>query len=190
MHAVKKLLTVLAFGLIFSVVVFSQNDPIPNGLGLGYSIGERGGDWAVGINATSPYVQITKTFFWTVRASGDVLLKEGVPVGDNVETRKPYFTARLGSVEAIVPNNFMRLYAEVGGLGVFPNSNVASSTNPSFGAYGHFGGEVFITSAKHASIFCEIGDELTFNAAGADKFQGSPTLATGPSVASGVRFNL
>jgi hypothetical protein len=125
-----------------------------------------------------------------VRASGDVLFKEGVLVGGTVDTRKPYLTARFGSVEAIIPNNLMRLYAEVGVLAVFPNNNIASSTDPSFGAYGHFGGEIFITSAKHVSIFCEIGDELTFDAAGADKFQGSPTLATGPSVASGVRFNL
>ena len=123
------------------------------------------------------------------RAAGDLLSKEGIPLRGTVDTWNSYYAARLGLVIARVPNDFMRLYGELGGLAIFPTTDVASSTTPSYGMYVNFGGEFFLEKSKHASLFLEIGDEFTFSDIGADKFQGSPTMGTGPSASAGVRYH-
>jgi len=183
----KKALSVLAFGVVFCSAALSS---APNVLGLGFSKGMVGGDSAYTFDLTSPYFQLWENAYLALRLSGDMMAKEGVLAGSDTDSIAwpGYFTARVGLVLATVPNGFMRLYSGGGVAAIFPTGTLASSVNPALGFYVVTGGEFFLDTEKHATVFFEIGTETTFGRPSADKMQNAPILGNGPLVTAGVRF--
>ena len=188
----------MALGLAFCSPAFCQKEiTVPMGPAIGVSMGQRSGDLSVGLDVTTPYLQFP-TYNGrsesAIRLSGDMRLKEGVPLGAAKDSIELYYVARLGYVGGIRVTNFIRMYAEVGGMAVFPTAELSSSTNPHFGAYGHFGGEVFLGKNilnKNTCIYFEIGEEANGSGeARFDKLNNSPLMGTGPTACGGVRYYL
>jgi hypothetical protein len=185
----------LAFALVLCCAALGQDVAIPIGPGLGVTVGEPGGDWTVGLDLTSPYLRIPTVMgsgFLAFRAGADVALKQGIPLGGTTESWQgpAYYAVRAGLLGGGAwPNNYFRLYGEVGGVAVFPTSSVASSLIPRFGFYGKFGVEFFQDEKKQHCLFIEVGEQLVFGA-GADNLVGAPSMGHGPTVTAGYRIYL
>ena len=79
----KKILASLVCGVILGTAAFCQDIKlpeiaIPNGFGFGLSSGERGGDWGISVDVTSPYLRLWGNGELAFRAAGDLLSKEGI----------------------------------------------------------------------------------------------------------------
>ena len=191
----KKIFAALTFGFVLCGASFCQEVVVPGGPGFGLSVGERGGDWTLGLDVTSPYIRIKGALgdgFLAFRAGGDVTLMEGIPLGNTTMAWEApaYVTARLGLIGGgRWPNDYFRLYGEVGGVALFPTSAVALSLDPRFGLYANFGVEFFQDETKQHCLFIEIGEQLVFGV-GADNFIGSPSMGQGPTVTAGYRIYL
>ena len=191
----------MALGLAFCSPAFCQKEiTVPMGPAIGVSMGQRSGDLSVGLDVTTPYLQFPNNPLYNgryecaIRLSGDMRLKEGVQLGAAKDSIEPYYVARLGYVGGIRVTNFIRMYAEVGGMAVFPTAELSSSTNPHFGADGHFGGEVFLGKNNlniNTGIYFEIGEEVNGSGeARFDKLNNSPLMSTGPTACGGARLYL
>jgi hypothetical protein len=184
----------MAIGMTICVPASSEEIVIPKGPALGISIGQRAGDFSVGLDVTSPFFIFKNRS--AIRVGGDFRLKEGVLVGGTKSLMEPYFAARIGYVRGIPVNNCIRMFSEIGGMAVFPTNDLASSKNPHYGAYGHFGGEFVLDKNsnpfnKSAGIYFEIGGEVNGSGkARFDKLNGIPIMGTGATACAGVRYYL
>jgi len=186
----KKILSAITLWVFCSLAAFCQEDQVFTGPDFGLSIGERGGTWAETVSVTSPYIHWVKGSYAALRASGDVYVIGGLPVGGAAATWGSYWTARLGAVVKKQMNVNIQGYGNVGGLVLFPTSDVASSTIPGYGLYVDLGVDFFPWAYKFESLFIEVGDECTFTPIGADKFVSAPLMGTGPNVSAGFRVHL
>jgi hypothetical protein len=174
-----------------------QEIEVPQGFAFGLSGGQRAGDLSVGLDVTSPYFHYpwakeNKNTF-AIRAGGDMRLKKGVLLDGTRDTMMRYFTARISYVGGFPVSDYLRMYDEIGGMALFPPNDVATSTNPYFGAYGHYGTEVFIGKnavTKKVSMYFEIGVEVNSGKARLDKLVNSPMIGWGSSACFGGRFYL
>jgi len=165
-------------------VVASAEGSEADGLGLGYSVGERGGDFSVGVEATSPCLLSGHLAF---RAAGEVLWKEGVPLSSSEETWKPYYLARLGALVRARTEGPFRLYGEFGGACIFPIEELCASTTAIPAIYGLFGFELPVADGSPGCYFIELGSTGVFGA-GADLMSGEPMLAHGFAARAGFRW--
>jgi len=187
----KTIFSVLMLIFIVCTIAFSQDNPTPNLLGLGVSIGQRGnGSESISADLTSPYLHFAQNEYFALRIATDLLATEGIPVGGTTYTwqRPSYYAARLGIVMGQLPNDYIRLYRELGGLMVIPTGDVASTIIPGWGLYVEFGVEFIFNQKKQNCLFAEIGDEVTLINATADKLQGAPSMGNGPTVTAGWRY--
>jgi hypothetical protein len=156
----------------------------PNGLALGFSVGDRHGDFSLGAEAMSPW------FFndiFALKAGAELLWKEGRPTGAAASTWTPYYLARLGLLAGSASDATTRLYGEFGGLVLVPTAGLSAATEPRAGIYGNFGLEFALAPASHGAYFLELGSTGTFGAA-ADKLQAAPLIANGFAVRAGFRW--
>ena len=157
----KRLLS-LFLGFSLCTVAFCQETQVFTGPDFGLSIGERGGAWAETVSVTSPYFHWLRGTYAAFRAAGDVYVIGGLPVGGTVATWGGYWTTRLGIVVKKQMTMNLQGYGDVGGLVLFPTSDVSSSTVPDYGIYVNLGIDFFPWVYKFESLFIEIGDECTF----------------------------
>ena len=169
----------------------------PRGFAIGFGLGQQAGDMAINLNVTSPYMHIKispNPHNWcAIRINGDYLMKSANLTGETTDSLWSYFAARIGYVGAFEVSSFMKIYAEVGGVSVFPTAELASSTNPGFGSYGYLGSEVYYGKnllTKNTSIFMEIGFESPFTENRFDKLANRPYIGWGATVRAGARLYL
>lgn len=172
---------VLAVFLLTVSVGFGTAADTRDGFGLGFSVGERGGDFALGVEAVSPAVL---NGFLGFKAGGEILWKEGIPVGETTETWQPYYAGRLGIHGFSAKSAPVRLYGEFGGIGLVGPGDPLSELE--LGIYGLFGFEFFFYETSKAGYFIELGSTGMFGAAD-EGMIGSPLLATGFSASAGLR---
>jgi hypothetical protein len=78
---------VLMFGIVLGAGAFAQNVDIPNTFGIGLSVGGMGGgDFASCVDLTSPYLHLWGNEYIAFRLAGDMMAKEGVPIGSTTNT--------------------------------------------------------------------------------------------------------
>jgi hypothetical protein len=188
----------LAVSLSLCLSAFCEEEvTIPRGFAIGFGLGQQTGDMTININVTSPYLYIKKTpnpHTWcAVRISGDCLTKSANLDGETTDSLWSYLAARIGYVGAFEVSSFMKVFAEVGGVSVFPTTALASSTNPCFGLYGYVGNEVFYGKnlfTKNTSVFMEIGYESPLTENRFDKLANRPYIGWGTTVRAGARLYL
>jgi hypothetical protein len=179
------------FTVITYTVAFAQNSSVPGMFGLGVSLGQMGnGTESFSADLTSPYLRFAEYGFLSVRVAADVLGMEGIPVGGTtyVWIRPSHYSARIGVVLGQLPNEYLRIYRELGGLMVIPTVDVASAVMPSWGIYVQCGVEFLFTQKTQSCLFAEIGDEVTLTNSTADKLQGAPSIGNGVTVTAGWRY--
>lgn len=186
----KRLLLAVAVGMTFIVTAFSQEVTIPKGVEIGVSIGERAGVWGETLDLTSPYFPLFNGAFAAIKLGGDAYVLGGLSTSGSSETWGAYYAARLGFVVARALSQNLALYSNLGGLMLFPTSDVSSSTDPQYGFFVSVGFEFFPLKNRLTGAFFEVGDQTTFSPIGADKIQGSPLIGTGPIISTGARFHL
>lgn len=176
---------ILAAALAAAAVIPSAAEAAGgDGLSLGYSVGERHGDFSLGVEATSPYFASGRL---AVRAGGELLYKEGASAASGAETWEPYYLARLGAVLLGRSSGPFRLYGEFGGVCVLPTAGLYGDPAPLPGIYGHFGFELPVAEGSGGSYFIEMGSTGVFGP-GADRMALSPSLANGFAARAGFRW--
>lgn len=154
------------------------------GFGLGFSIGDRGGDFSLGLDATSPRFA---SGLLALKAGGELLFKEGVPAAESAELWKPYYLARLGVLLMARTEESFRLYGEFGGGCVFPTDELYAEPELMPAIYGIFGFELPVAEDSGGSYFIEMGSTGVF-AEGADRMTGAPGLSQGFAARVGFRW--
>jgi hypothetical protein len=151
---------------------------------FGFSVGERAGDFSLGLEAASPTVL---NGFLGLRAGAEILWKEAVAIGDTTEDWRPYPLYRLGVQATGGELKDMRLYGELGGVAIVPPDETFGELR--FGIYGIWGFEFFIPDFQRLCYFIELGGTGTFGAA--DELAiGEPLLANGFAARAGLRIRL
>jgi hypothetical protein len=151
---------------------------------FGVSVGERAGDFSLGLEAASP------TFlegFLGLRAGAEVLWKEAVSRDETEAEWRPYSLYRLGVQATGADLKDIRLYGEFGGAALIPPEESIGETR--FGIYGVWGFEFFIPDFQRLCYFIELGATGTFGAADEGAI-GEPYLANGFSARAGLRVRI
>jgi hypothetical protein len=150
------------------------------GLGLGFSVGDRHGDLSLGLEMESPSLVQGHMGF---RLAAEWLLVEGSKAGST--TMHPYYLARLGLVINASNTPLQRLYGEFGALVI--QAPGLATLDPCLGIYGLFGFDFRFGPGSPGSYFIELGSSGSFGAVDSG-LDNSPTLATGFSARAGFRW--
>ncbi len=179
--------TIASFALFAAAVLAAAGAYAESGRGrttLGFSVGERGGDFSLGLEAASPT-------FWNgflgLRAGAEVLWKEAVPVGETEAEWRPYSLYRLGVQATGADLESVRLYGEFGGVAILPPEE--SMGDMKFGIYGLWGFEFFWSPESRGCYFVELGSTGTFGATDEGALT-APLLANGFAARAGLRVRL
>lgn len=176
-----------SFALIVAAALAASGAYAEGGRGrtaLGISVGERGGDFSLGLEVASP------TFlndFLGLRAGAEALWKEAVPVGETEEDWRPYSLYRLGVQATGADLEVIRLYGELGGVALLPPEGSVGDVK--FGVYGLWGFEFFWSPQSRGCYFVELGSTGTFGAADEGSIA-EPFLANGFAARAGLRVRL
>jgi hypothetical protein len=172
----------LASTLLLTCLCYGQDDSLPDGMSVGFSVSEIQNDFGVGLDLATPYFLADRIGF---RARGNLRWLEHI--GDDLETTwTPYAQFSLGVVAVAREfSDVMRLYAEGGVIGIVPNEEFS---NESFelGGYGLFGFEFFIV--RNLNYYMEVGGVGT--SARANEQVGNPIYSNGLSISGGFRVQL
>jgi hypothetical protein len=153
-----------------------------NGLDFGFSVGDRHGDFSLGLEAGSPRFLGD---FLKARIGAEILWKEGISGGETLW--RSYYLARLGLAGYAASNDFARLYGEFGGVAAqLPSS---ASFDPRFGIYGLFGFEFAFAKGSPGCYFIELGSTGAFGFTDPG-FDNSPIVANGFSARAGFRWRI
>jgi hypothetical protein len=174
----------LAAALVAAACCAWGQDSKPFGAGLGFSVGGRGGDLSLGLEATSPFLLGGRA---ALRAAGEVLLMEGVLKGESAAAVEDYYIGRLGIAVGSNRSALTRLYGEFDGLVLLATEHLAGSAAPRYGISGVFGFELGLGEAVPGCYFVEMGSTSTFGAS-ADRLLGEPLIAQGFSARAGFRW--
>lgn len=188
----------MAISLSLSVSAFCEEEiTSPRDFAFGFNLGQRAGDLSYGFNVTSPYIHLkigpNPRSWCAIRISGDVRIKNDIPIGGTIDSLMSYYAARIGYVGGVDVSNLIRMYCELGGVSVFPTTELASTTNPHFGMYGYIGSEVFVGRnllTRNTGIFMEIGYDCGFADNRFDKLANRPFMGWGTTACAGARFYL
>ena len=182
----KTLLFVALMMSIFSTIhLFAQSQTSlikPSRMEFGFNLNQFENDFGTGINFTSPFF-VKNTF--AVRISGSYQWLQNIPSGSTDTKWSGYINIRFGviGVGGIIANS-IRLYGEGGWVVIVPNKNFSDKT--SFGGYGLFGFEFFMTD--RINYFIELGGIGT--GATAEKLAGKPIYSNGFLISTGFRVSL
>jgi len=177
----------IAFALILAAsaaCALVASEPDHGGLGLGFSVGDRGDDFSLGIEVTSPRFV---SGLLALRAGGELLYKEGILTAGTEEIWQPYYLGRLGLLLMGRTAPPFRLYGEFGGACLFPTDRLCADPKPIPAIYGHFGFELPVADDSGGCYFIELGSTGVFGE-GADLMTGAPKLAGGFAARAGFRW--
>ena len=151
------------------------------GPALGTFIGERGGDFLVGAEVSSPAFM---KGVLSVKAGGETVWKEGRKASAE-ESWHPYPLVSLGLEVRGVENDYFSLYGMIGAAAVIPT--VLTGSEWYFGGYGGFGFEFHFSAERNGSYYIEAGS--TGTGARAPDLDGKPLLSNGLLLKAGFRWN-
>lgn len=152
----------------------------PNHVAVGYHVNSFDHDFGFGIGLTSPYF-----FLNTLAIRGSYNFQRF----NYIDTTKTYTTADYKNIKfgllssAFISNRSIRLYGE-GGVAILVCPAAMSATNTSYGGYGLFGFEFFIS--KGFSYFIELG--AIGNKTKAENVPSVPFFSNGFTTSAGLRI--
>lgn len=192
----KKLILVFGIGVLANTAMMAQiPESIPSTpsaptaptgsnrpyhMAVGYHVNSFNNDFGFGIGATSPYF-----IFNTLAIRGSYNFQKF----NYIDTSKFYTTATYKNIKfgllssAFIANKSIRLYGE-GGVAVLVCPAAITATNTSYGGYGLFGFEFFIT--RGFSYFIELGAIGTKTRA--ENVPSIPIFSNGFTASGGLRL--
>lgn len=151
-----------------------------NHIAVGYHVNSFNNDFGFGIGATSPYFLLN-----TLAIRGSYNFQKF----NYIDTTKFYTSVIYKNIKfgllssAFIANKSIRLYGE-GGVAVLVCPAAITATNTSYGGYGLFGFEFFIT--KGFSYFIELGAIGTKTRA--ENVPSIPIFSNGFTASAGLRL--
>jgi hypothetical protein len=158
-----------------------------NILGLEGAWGMRGGSMMETLSITSPYLKMGNGLI-AIKASGDLSLAAGQMVGTNAISYSTFWSTRLGFTSKREINDYISTSLDMGGVMLFPSSEISASESLHLGVYADLGVEFYLDSTKRKSLYLSAGYQFLVDPLVADKYAGNDILGTGADVSAGIRF--